>query len=124
VKDNRPVNLDIGTIRLPVTAYVSITHRVSGVIMVVASFILLWALDASLSGPSGFEAIADLLASPIVKFIAWGIATALLYHSVAGVRHLIMDFGVGETLEGGILGARLVFAITVLGAIILGVALW
>ena len=54
----------------------------------------------------------------------WAIATALIYHSVAGVRHLIMDFGVGETLEGGILGARLVFAITVVAALAAGVALW
>ena len=124
MKDTRPVNLDIGTIKLPITAYASITHRVSGVILVVASFIMLWALEASLAGPDSFAALADLLASPLAKFIAWGIGSALLYHSIAGIRHLVMDFGIGESMEGGVLGARIVFALTALGAVALGVALW
>lgn len=124
MKDNRPVNLDIGTIRLPITAYASITHRVSGVIMVVASFLLLWALDASLSSAEGFARLGELLTSPLAKVVMWGIAVALLYHSVAGIRHLVMDFGVGESLEGGILGARIVFILTAVGAVLLGVFLW
>jgi succinate dehydrogenase / fumarate reductase cytochrome b subunit len=124
VKDNRPVNLDISTIRLPITAYVSILHRISGVIMVVASFLLLWALDLSLSSAESFASLGDLLSSPLAKFVVWGIVTALIYHSFAGVRHLIMDFGVGETMEGGILGARLVFVLTAVSAVLVGVALW
>lgn len=124
MKDNRPVNLDIGTIRLPITAIASILHRISGVIMVVSSFLLLWALDLSLAGPEGFQSLSELLANPLVKFVAWGTATALAYHSFAGVKHLVMDFGVGETLEGGVLGARLVFALTAVSAIFLGVTLW
>lgn len=124
MKDNRPVNLEIGTIRLPITAYASILHRISGVIMVVASFLLLWALEQSLVSPEGFAGLGDLLSSPVAKFVVWGIVTALLYHSLAGVKHLIMDFGVGESMEGGILGARLVFAFTAIGAVLVGVALW
>ena len=124
MKDKRPVNLDIGTIRLPITAYASISHRVSGVVMVVASFLLLWALDASLSGPESFARLGELLASPLAKVVLWGIAVALIYHSIAGIRHLVMDFGVGETLEGGILGARIVFALTIVSAVLVGVFLW
>lgn len=124
MKDNRPVNLDIGTIRLPITAYASILHRISGVIMVVSSFLLLWALDMSLASPESFAALADGLANPVVKFVVWGIATALLYHSCAGVKHLIMDFGVGESMPGGVLGARLVFGATAIGAALTGVAIW
>lgn len=124
MKDNRPVNLDIGTIRLPITAYASILHRISGVIMVVASFMLLWALEQSLASPEGFASLGKLLSHPLAKFVVWGIVTALIYHSLAGVKHLIMDFGVGETMEGGILGARLVFVLTAVSAVLVGVALW
>ncbi|MEE4110190.1 MAG: succinate dehydrogenase, cytochrome b556 subunit [Halieaceae bacterium] len=124
MKDNRPINLDIGTIRLPITAYASISHRISGVILVVASFLMLWALDTSLASADGFAALGDMLSSTLARLISWAILVALLYHSLAGVRHLIMDCGVGETLEGGILGARIVFLLTAAGAALLGVALW
>lgn len=124
MKDNRPVNLDIGTIRLPITAYASIMHRVSGVAMVVASFILLWALDRSLASAETFEGLAVLLASPLVRGVAWAISVALIYHSLAGLKHLIMDFGIGETMTGGVLGARIVFAGTAIGAVLMGVAIW
>ncbi|WP_439106776.1 succinate dehydrogenase, cytochrome b556 subunit [Congregibacter sp.] len=124
MKDNRPVNLDIGSIQLPITAYASILHRISGVIMVVASFLLLWALDLSLAGPESFARLSELLANPLVKFVAWGITTATIYHGFAGIKHLIMDFGVGETMEGGVLGARLVFVLTFVSAALVGVALW
>lgn len=124
MKDTRPVNLDLGTISMPITAYASIFHRISGVILVVGSFLLLWALDRSLAGPESFAALVNVLGHPVVKFIAWGIATGLIYHSLAGVKHIVMDFGIGETLEGGILGARIVFALSGVGAVIAGVALW
>ncbi|MGL1161857.1 succinate dehydrogenase, cytochrome b556 subunit, partial [Vibrio parahaemolyticus] len=44
VNKQRPVNLDLTTIRFPVTAIASILHRVSGVITFVAVGILLWLL--------------------------------------------------------------------------------
>ena len=124
MKDNRPINLDIATIRLPITAYASITHRISGVVLAPAAFLLLWALDMSLTSPRGFTAVSAFLANPLVKFVAWGIAVALIYHSLAGVKHLIMDFGLGESMAGGILGARIVIALTAVGALLSGAALW
>ena len=124
MKDNRPVNLDIATIRLPITAYASITHRISGVVLAPAAFLLLWTLDMSLTSPRGFAAVSAFLANPLVKFVAWGIAVALIYHSLAGVKHLIMDFGLGESMAGGILGARIVIALTAVGALLSGAALW
>ncbi|MEM9759555.1 MAG: succinate dehydrogenase, cytochrome b556 subunit, partial [Pseudomonadota bacterium] len=108
MKDKRPVNLDIGTIKLPITAYASISHRVSGVALVVFSFVLLWALDASLASSDSFDALATALSGFVPRLIVWAISVALIYHSLAGVKHLIMDFGVGETMKGGVLGARIV----------------
>lgn len=124
VKDNRPVNLDIGSMRLPITAWASITHRASGVFLFVASVLMLWALDRSLRSPESFARLAEVLSGGVVKLVLWLVATGLLYHSIAGVRHLIMDAGIGESMAGGVLGARLVIASTLFLSLILGVWLW
>jgi len=124
VKDKRPVNLDIGTMRLPVTAWTSITHRVSGVILFVSMAILLWLLDVSLGSREGFAQVGELLSAPFAKLVLWGILAALIYHSVAGVRHLIMDFGVGESMQGGVLGARVVIVVSIVLTLLAGVWIW
>ncbi len=124
VKDNRPVNLDIGTMRLPITAWASISHRASGVFLFAGMAVLIWALDASLSGPEGFASVQDALASPLAKLVVWAIVAGLIYHSLAGLKHLVADFGVGETMEGGILGARIVIALSVVLILLAGVWIW
>ncbi|EXU73536.1 succinate dehydrogenase cytochrome b556 subunit [Erwinia mallotivora] len=125
VKKQRPVNLDLSTIRFPVTAIASILHRVSGVITFVAVGILLWLLGLSLSSPEGFLQASAIMSSFIVKFIFWGILTALAYHIVGGIRHLMMDFGwLGETLQTGTRSAQISFGITVVLSILAGVLVW
>jgi succinate dehydrogenase / fumarate reductase cytochrome b subunit len=96
VDKKRPVNLDFGTIKLPITAYVSILHRVSGVTTLFALAILLWLLDQSLASEQSFEATSNILSYPLAQFLIWGSLVALIYHTVAGIRHLFMDFGFGE----------------------------
>lgn len=124
VNKKRPVNLDIGTIELPITAYTSILHRVSGVALLVGVGILMWMLDVSLSSEDGFNAVKTVAGSFFCKIIVWGVLVALIYHSAAGVKHLVMDLGVGETMEGGSRGARIVFAVTAILALLVGAAIW
>lgn len=121
----RPVNLDLQTIRFPITAIASILHRVSGVITFVAVGILLWLLGTSLSSPEGFLVASSIMDSFFVKFIMWGILTALAYHAVVGIRHLLMDFGyLEETLEVGTRSAKISFVITVVLSLLAGVLVW
>lgn len=126
MKQNRPVNLDIGTIKLPITSYVSILHRVSGVILFAAVALFLLALDASLASVESFAALKSTLASPVWQFVIWASLSALGYHLVLGLRHLVMDFGVGETLEGGLVSAKIaaVIAVVVIAAIAGWVFAW
>ena len=125
VKKQRPVNLDLQTIRFPVTAIASILHRVSGVITFVAVGILLWLLGLSLSSPEGFAQAAAIMNSFFVKFIFWGILTALAYHVCGGIRHLLMDFGyIKESLAAGTRSAQVAIGLTVVLSILAGVLVW
>lgn len=124
VNSQRPVNLDLRTIKLPLTAYTSILHRISGVILFVGIAIMLYGLDKSLTSAEGFAQVQESLSSPLAKFVIWGLLSALLYHLVAGIRHLIMDLGVGETLEGGKLGSQIVLVISAIVIVLLGVWIW
>ena len=124
VKSQRPVNLDLRTIKLPITAITSILHRISGIIIFIGLVFMLYALSVSLGSEEGFADMKATLTSPLAKLIAWGILSALLYHLVAGVRHLIMDAGIGETLEGGKLGSKILIAISVVLIVLAGVWIW
>ncbi|BAP14402.1 succinate dehydrogenase [Alcanivorax sp. 97CO-5] len=125
MNDKRPVNLDLSTIKFPVTAIASITHRVTGVAIFLALPILLWMLDRSLTSPESFADLKELMmTSLLVKLVVWAILSVLLYHLVAGIRHLIMDAGVGESLEGGRRGAKLTFLISVVLILLVGGWIW
>ena len=120
----RPVNLDIATIKLPITAYVSILHRVSGVFLFAGVAVLLWMLDASLDSQEGFNSIGDLAANPFCQFVLWTVLAGLAYHMVAGIRHLIMDFGIGESLKGGQTGAKIALFVAIVLIVLAGVWVW
>ena len=123
-KDKRPVNLDLGSMQLPITAYVSITHRLSGVFLFLVSGLMVWALDTRLRSEEGFNSVASTLTMPLSKAILWLIASALSYHALSGVKHIIMDFGIGETMQGGVTGARIVIALAICLAVFWGVVIW
>ena len=57
---------------------------------------MLWLLDLSLDSEQSFNMLKDLVAHPVAKLLVWGSLAALAYHTVAGIRHLVMDFGLGE----------------------------
>lgn len=124
VKKQRPVNLDLQTIQMPITAIASILHRVSGVIMLFAVGILLWLLAESLSSEQGFQNVFDIVNGFFGTFILWGILTALAYHIVGGIRHLLMDMGYFEELESGALSAKVALGATVILSILAGIMVW
>lgn len=109
---------------LPVTAWVSIAHRVSGAFLIAGAAVLLWLLDRSLSSPEGFVAVRELLGGGAARLVLWVVLSALAYHALAGVKHLVMDAGIGETMEGGTRGAWIVIGATVVAVLLIGVWIW
>ncbi len=124
-KKSRPINVGIGDLlgfAWPVTAIASIAHRIAGVVLFVGIGFALFALEMSLADEQGFNGLKGLIVSPLGKFITWGLLAALAYHLVAGIKHLIMDAGVGETLKGGVIAARV--TIFLAAALIVLAAIW
>lgn len=124
MNSNRPKNLDLTTIELPLPAKASILHRISGLALFFAVAFMLVALNASLESAESFAELKATFDNSFVKLITWLILSALGYHLVAGIKHLVMDAGIGESKEGGRVGA----IITLVGGAIMialaGVWVW
>jgi succinate dehydrogenase / fumarate reductase cytochrome b subunit len=122
-RDNRPVHLNLFLIRMPVPAVMSIAHRASGVLMVVLTPLLVYALQQSVSGPAGFAQIQQWFAGWLGTLGLFVLLWALLHHLFAGFRYLLLDIhiGVDKTPERRsawvvMLGAPLAALLLLLGA--------
>ncbi|TRW49520.1 succinate dehydrogenase, cytochrome b556 subunit [Aliidiomarina halalkaliphila] len=124
MKKQRPVNLELTTISFPPSAIASILHRVSGVIMLVLVGLLVWLLAISLRSYEGFVQAQNVLANPVIKFVIWGFITALGYHVLAGLRHMVMDLGYWEELDSGNTSAVVTVILAVVLAVLAGIWLW
>ena len=105
MKSNRPVNLSLATVievnlKSPV-AIASILHRLSGILLFFVIPGLLCLLDCSLKSADSFAAVQTLLTGGIAKLVLFVALAGLVYHFLAGVKHLVMDWGIAESLEGG-----------------------
>ena len=91
----RPVFLDPLKVHLPVTATVSLAHRISGMLLVLALPFTVYLLDRSLSPPadlSGWLAMLQRWPGRVgLLLLVWSLA----HHTAAGVRHLLFDAGLG-----------------------------
>ncbi|MBL4865667.1 MAG: succinate dehydrogenase, cytochrome b556 subunit [Pseudomonadales bacterium] len=124
MNDKRPVNLDLATFRWPITAMVSMPHRISGFVIFLAIPIVLWGLQQSLSSQESFDALQVVLDGVVAKLILWSILAGLIYHFVAGIKHLIMDVGIGESLEGARRLAFLTLGVSAVLILAAGVWIW
>ena len=122
----RPVNLPLASLfaAMPVTAVASILHRASGVVLFFGLLYLAYLLHLALADEAGFARAAELATAPVGKAALWIILTALAYHVFAGVRHLLLDFHIGDSLAGGRAGAWLSVGLAAVGAVLAGAWLW
>ena len=95
----RPVYLNLLRIHLPLTGWVSILHRVSGVLLFAALPAGVWALSVSLSDEAGFRRMADTLAHPLVRLLVLLLVWLFAHHVFAGLRHLALDAHWGVDLK-------------------------
>jgi succinate dehydrogenase / fumarate reductase, cytochrome b subunit len=122
VKHNRPVNLDLTTLKFPPMAIVSILHRISGVVLFLLLPFMLYLLNLSLASSASFAKLSIGPVCWVYKVLIWGFCSALIYHALAGIRHLLMDYGFGETVVAGRKSALLTIILAAI--LIIGLGVW
>ena len=117
--NQRPVYIDLRKIKLPMSAFSSITHRLSGMYIFFISLPLFSVLlYLSTKNKTAYENLYDSL-NTFSLFSAFVIISFLIfwYHILTGVRHLIMDFfHIGETLMGSYYSSIFVLVIWILSS--------
>lgn len=122
----RPVFISVSpfTFAFPFTALASIAHRITGVLLVLGIGYLLWLLSLALESEAGFAEAEAILAAPFAKIVLWGVLSMLIFHILAGIKHLFLDFHVGDTFEAATVSAYLVVGLTAVLAVATGVWIW
>ena len=121
---NRPKNLNLFTIRLPINALVSILHRATGCVLFLILPLLLLFLQWSLSSAENYATVISILNSPFIKPMLLGLAWAFFHHFFAGVRHLAMDVHWMTTLMKARYTSKVVLVLGVLATLVLAYKLW
>jgi len=124
VKKQRPVNLELNTISFPPSALSSILHRITGVAMFFALLLVIAAWAVSLQSAADFASVSEMMNGVIGKLLAIGTVSALTYHILGGVRHMLMDLGHFEELESGNNSAKFIIGLWVALTVVMGVVIW
>ena len=99
MENKPPLSPHIQVYRWQISSLVSISHRITGIINIIAiTLICLWISLIFLS-ESKYETINLLLNSPVGKFIILGVTWSFSFQILSEIRHLIMDLGYGFELR-------------------------
>ena len=126
----RPVYRNIGVVqlagyRLPIPGVASIVHRITGIALFVCLLFLLAMLQMSLKSEAGFEAFRSIVwANPIAKIVLIGLLFAIVYHMIAGLRHMVQDTNAWLDLPIARATAFAVFGLSILVTALVVWRLW
>ena len=116
----RPLSPHLQVYRLPLPAVMSITHRMTGVILASGTVLLTAWLVALAYGPQSFALAMMVVGHPLGQLVLFGYSAALFYHMCNGIRHLNWDRGQGLEIEQVYRSGKITIAV----ALILTAALW
>ena len=120
---------DLPTYRLPAAGWVSILHRVSGMLMFVLLPFILWIFDTSVSSEISAArlrmAFSGGAAGVVLKLVALALIWAYLHHFCAGLRHLWMDVSHKAVSKSfGSTSAKVTLVVSLLLTVVLGAKLF
>ena len=98
-KDTRPLSPHLMHYKLPMTAYLSISHRATGMINSAAIVLLVLVIASAAGSPEGYDVMAAIVDSWFGTLLLFGLTVSLYYHLCNGIRHLFWDVGYGFKVE-------------------------
>lgn len=99
---HRPTSPHLQIYQLPLTGMMSITHRITGVLLALGLLLFVGMVSAVAAGSDAYQTMQAIMGFWLVRLLYWGFIYALFFHLCHGVRHLLWDAGLGfarETLE-------------------------
>ncbi|HEY0334917.1 MAG TPA: succinate dehydrogenase, cytochrome b556 subunit [Stenotrophomonas sp.] len=120
---------DLPTYRLPAPGWVSILHRISGVLMFVLLPFILWIFDSSISSEISYAKFRNVFANGawgiLLKLVSLALIWAYLHHFIAGLRHVWMDVSHKAVSKSwGGTSAKVVLVVSLLLTVVLGAKLF
>ena len=119
----RPVNLNLFRFHFPIAAVTSITHRITGILLFLGVWVLLYLLHLALQ-EDGSEQLSSILGSIWGRGVLVLLAACTIFHLLAGVKHLLLDLHIGETLEASRALSWSTWLLTALLTAAVTLALW
>ncbi len=121
----RPKYYDLNVANLPVAGFMSILHRVSGMVMFLFLIpLLLIILQQTLQSEAGYDKWKTVFAHPLAKLALLGFTWAYLHHFFAGIRYLLLDVHIGIQKVPAQQSAKLVLVLAIVGTVIVGWLVW
>jgi len=124
VNKHRPKHLALHLIKLPLPGFVSVLHRISGLLLFVALPLLLLMLQYSLRSIETYTQLLAVLAHPLAKLVLLGVLWAFLHHFCAGLRYLAIDLDYGVKLAQARASSKAVLVVSLVLTALLGAKLW
>jgi succinate dehydrogenase / fumarate reductase cytochrome b subunit len=98
----------------------SIVHRITGILLSLCFFVLVYWLAAAARGPEHYAAAMQCIGSPLLQVLLIGGLFSFCYHLLNGIRHLFFDAGYGFELPV----ARRTGWAAFIGSLVLTAVLW
>ncbi len=111
--EKRPMSPHLQVYDLPLTAKLSILHRVTGAVLFAGLILMVWVLAAAAGGADSWQSMHGFLSSWIGKLILLGFTFSLYYHFCNGIRHLLWDIGKGFELKDAERNGKIVIGASV-----------
>ena len=94
-RGNRPLSPHLTIYRPQLTSMTSILTRITGNAMLISALLIVWWFLAAATSPEAYDVANGFLTSWFGDLVMTFSVLGLWYHTLAGVRHLIWDNGIG-----------------------------